>query len=115
MVENIVLNLILIPPFGLVAASWVTVLTEFTSFLLVLRISGVVTSISYRRNMPAVGKTAVAGALMAVTIIAFDMFNHVLLTVGATCVYVVALYATGVVRKTDVELLTQILHLGDQG
>ncbi len=115
MVENIVLNLILIPPFGLLAASWVTVLTECTSFLLVLKISGVVTNRTFRRSLPAVGKTAFAAALMAATIIAFDMFNHVLLTVGATCVYVVTLYATGVVGKTDVKLLTQILHIdGDR-
>jgi O-antigen/teichoic acid export membrane protein len=115
MIENVVLNLILIPPFGLIAASVVTVLTECTSLLLVLQISGAITKRSVCRSLPAVGKTAFAGVLMAVTILAFNMFNHVLLTAAAVCVYVVALYVTGVVGKTDVKLLAQILRLeGDQ-
>ena len=93
----------------------VTVLTECTSFLLVLLISGAVTRSSIHNGLPATGKTAFAGALMAATIFAFDMFNPVLLTCAAVCVYFGVLYVTGVVGKTDVILLTQILRPeGDQ-
>ncbi len=115
MVENIALNLVLIPPFGLIAASVVTVITECISFLLVLYISGATAQRTIRRSLPAVGKTAFAGMLMVVTILAFNMFNHILLTSAAVCIYVVVLLVTGVVGKTDVKLLTQILRLeGDQ-
>ena len=115
LVENVVLNLILIPPFGLIAASLVTVLTEFTSFLLVLLASGAVTKRSTNNGLLAAGKIAFASALMAATIFAFDKFNPVLLTFAAVCIYFGALYVTRVVGKTDVMLLTQILRPeGDQ-
>jgi O-antigen/teichoic acid export membrane protein len=115
LVENVVLNLILIPPFGLIAASLVTVLTECTSFLLVLLASGAVTKRSINNGLLAAGKIALAGALMAATIFAFDKFTPVLLTFAAVCIYFGALYVTRIVGKTDVMLLTQILHPeGDQ-
>jgi len=115
LVENVVLNLILIPPFGLIAASLVTVLTEFTSFLLILLASRAVTKISINNGLPTAGKIAFAGVLMAATIFAFENVNPVLLTFAAVCIYFGALFVTRVVGKTDVKLLTQILRPeGDQ-
>jgi O-antigen/teichoic acid export membrane protein len=109
-IANVGLNLILIPPFGIVAASYVTVATEGISLFLLLYLNQAVTMRSFRPRMPAVGKIAVAGALMAITIFVFRTFNHLVVTVAATCVYVLAVYVMGLVRNTDVKLLVQVLR-----
>jgi O-antigen/teichoic acid export membrane protein len=115
MVENVGLNLILIPAFGLVAASAVTVVTEGISFLLLFYVSGTITKQRVRLNLPAAGKIVIAAVLMTATILTFRAFNHILLTLTATCVYIVALYVTGMLGKTDIDLLRQIVHpRGDQ-
>jgi O-antigen/teichoic acid export membrane protein len=112
MVENVALNLILIPPFGLVAASAVTVATEAIGFLLLLYASGAITKESVSRSVTAAIKTAAAGALMAVVVLGFQSFSHILVTLAATGVYLVALYVTKVIGKTDIELFTHLLRSG---
>jgi O-antigen/teichoic acid export membrane protein len=111
-VVNVALNLILIPPFGLVAASVVTAVTEGAAFVLLFYASGAITKKNLKRNLPAAGKTAVAILLMAGIILAFRSFNHVFVTLAATCLYVVALYVTRLIGKTDIERFTQILYSG---
>jgi len=111
-VVNVALNLILIPLFGLVAASVVTVATEAVSFLLLFYVSKVVTMKRLAHSVPAAGKIAVASALMAVTFLSFHSFNHVLVTLAAICIYIVACYATGLIGKADISLFTQFLRLG---
>lgn len=113
MVENVTLNLILIPPFGLVAASAVTVATEAVSFLLVLYASGAITTEGVNRCLTPSIKTAAASALMVVTIFGFHLYNHLLVTLAATGVYLIALFVTGVVGKTDIARFTQILRPRD--
>jgi O-antigen/teichoic acid export membrane protein len=109
MVANVALNLILIPPFGLVAASVVTVVTEGVSFILLFYVSAISTK-NLKHNLPAAGKTALAILVMVIIILALRSLNHIFVTLIATCVYVVALYVTGVIEKTDITRFTQILH-----
>ena len=111
MIENIGLNLILIPPFGLVAASVVTVATEGVSLLLLLYINGAIAKRNLRPSLPSAGKIALASALMVLTILVFSAFNHVIITLVATIVYVVAVYFTGVLGKADLQLLMQVIHI----
>jgi O-antigen/teichoic acid export membrane protein len=110
MVENVVLNLILIPSFGLVAASAVTVATEGVSFLLFLYASKAVTKESIAHNTPTGGKIALASALMVIIIVAFSSFNHIVVTLAATCVYLALLYFTRVIKETDVTLFISLLR-----
>jgi len=112
MVENVGLNLILIPPFGLVAASVVTVTTEGLSFLLLLYVNGAIAKRSLRPNLPSAGKIALASALMVFTLLAFRAFNHIVITLAATSVYLVAVYLTGVLGRADLRLLTQVVRVG---
>ncbi len=111
-VENIALNLALIPSLGLIAASLVTVLTELTTFLFVLYVSRAVTKQSVRRCLPAVGKTVIAASSMVILLLIFNTLNHALLTGVAICIYIVLLFITGLVGKTDVKLLAQTFHIG---
>jgi hypothetical protein len=98
-----------------VFCAYAVAVTEGISFLLTFFLSGTITKQRVRLNLPAAGKIVIAAVLITTTILTFRAFNNILLTLTATCVYIVALYVTEMLGKTDIDLLRQIVHpRGDQ-
>lgn len=96
---------LLIPPFGIVAAAWMTVASEILintlTAIVVMRTSG------WRPNLTVFSKAVVAGALMALVILALPSF-HVLPTIALAAIfYAAAIVALGGVRVSALREMLQ--------
>jgi O-antigen/teichoic acid export membrane protein len=105
---NLVANLLLIPAYGLYAASVVTVLSEVV--LMVPFLIAVRQSIGWPDWTHTVGKPAVAGALMLLVALAGHSFEVHLGLVLALAVYLAALWALGVFSPEEIEVLRRLLQ-----
>lgn len=113
MVENIVLNLILIPRFSYVGASIVTVITEFTVLILVYI---VLTRIGYgipKKQFINVFKIVIASLLIGILILCFRDWNLLILTPLTAIIYLVIIFLIRVIDDEDVYLLKKLIHRGN--
>jgi O-antigen/teichoic acid export membrane protein len=109
MIENIVLNLLIIPRFGYVGASITTVITEFTIVTLVL-IFAYKTGYSVQRRefLTNISKVIIASLIMGVFIWKLISLNLPILILLSTLLYIGILYIIGGINKEDIELLKQV-------
>jgi O-antigen/teichoic acid export membrane protein len=104
---NLILNLILIPRFGLKAASVITVLTEailVAQYLWMLR-----QELASIDRVSAFLKPAIAATLMGITVWAFRRWDLSILVTTAAITYLAGLVLLGVVGKKEVSFLRHLL------
>jgi O-antigen/teichoic acid export membrane protein len=114
LVFNVVLNVILIPPYGYLAAAWVTLATEVlvTALTLFPALRRLDMSLGVRRILLA----TVAAAVMTGAVAGLQQLGAPLgvLVAAAAVVYPCALFAVGALRVRDIQQLLQ-LRAGGQG
>jgi O-antigen/teichoic acid export membrane protein len=102
LVLNAGLNVLLIPPFGFVAAAWITLVTEFTVMLLSMR--AVVRTLHMRPRLGRVLRTLLAATIMGVAAaLAGRSLPLGLVALVAALVYFPALLLTGALVPGDVK------------
>lgn len=102
MVFNIVTNLIFIPKYRYIGASWTTTATELLVTILMFVL--IYKTIRYFPKFNIL-KPMIAGGIMAGFIYLFNGWNIVLLILGGLVVYLATLYLVGGIKKDEVKLL----------
>ena len=108
-VINIILNILLIPKYSYIAASFVTVFTELSSLLLLIK---VVSSMGYQlssKELSAIIKVVVASIVMAVFIIFLKNWNLFLLILTSTIIYMITLVLIKGLDDEDIKIFRSIL------
>jgi len=108
-VINIILNILLIPKFSYIGASFVTVFTEISSLIIVIK---VITTMGYgltRKDLLAIIKVIAASFVMAVFIIIFNNWNLFLLIISSTVIYMLTLFLMKGFDDEDIEIIRSIL------
>lgn len=108
-VINIILNILLIPKYSYIAASFVTVFTELSSLLLLIK---VVSSMGYQlscKELSAITKVVVASTVMAVFIIFLKNWNLFLLILTSTIIYTITLFLIKGLDDEDIKIFRSIL------
>lgn len=108
MVENVFLNLIIIPKFSYIGASVTTVITEFTALILVIIASSKIKYRLSKHNLIDVLKVIVASLLMGILILTLNNFNLVLLTLLSGIFYFIFLFSLKGFEKEDILLFKSI-------
>jgi O-antigen/teichoic acid export membrane protein len=111
MVENVTLDLILIPRFSYVGPSIATAATELTVLLLCVFISSRVTYPLSRKDVASLVKIGAASLLMGLFIVYLGNFN-LLSVLPAVLLYFALLYLLRVVDKEDIALFRNIVRGG---
>ena len=109
MIENIILNLLIIPRFSYIGASITTVITELTIVTFVL-IFAYKTGYSVQRRefLTNISKVTIASLIMGVFIWELRSLNLLILVLLSTSLYIGILYLIGGINKEDIELLKQV-------
>ena len=103
---NIVLNIWLLPQYGLIAACFITVLTELTCFLLWFHIMNVH---GYKINiLKILYKPLIASLIMGLAIILLHT-NMFIVIILATIIYFVSLYLLKTFSEDDISLIKKIV------
>lgn len=106
---NIALNLVLIPKFSFVGASVATVITELLGFILMFYYVS-----RYYFRVPLkhyILKPAINGLIvLALIYILKTQLNWIVAGFLGVLIYIVLLYALGIVNKDDMELLKEIIR-----
>lgn len=111
MLENIALNLLLIPKFSYIAASFNTVITEFTIlalFVLVLNGTKYRNTIIKKNTLNNIIKIILSSIIMGLFVEYSKNLNLLIPLAVGTIVYVICLYITQVVDKEDITIITSI-------
>ena len=108
LVFNVVLNLILIPPYGFVAAAWVTLATEV--LVTALTLSAVLRRLELKLRLRRMLLATVAAALMTGAVAGLEALGAPLgvLLAGAALSYPAAVLLVGAVRLEEVRQLLQL-------
>lgn len=109
-IVNIVLNIILIPKFSYIAASAITVLTEFLSLILCFK---AITNIGYGifqiKSLYFLTKVSLASCIMGIFIIWLKNFNFLFSIFIGIIIYFVFVYLFKCFETDDLKLLRKIL------
>jgi O-antigen/teichoic acid export membrane protein len=106
MILNIVLNVYLLPTYGLIAACYITVLTELTCFILWYHIMNVH---GYKFNiLKILYKPLIASLVMAAAILVLHA-NLFVIIIIATIIYFGVLYILKTFTQDDISLIKKIL------
>jgi len=111
MVENVTLDLILIPRFSYVGTSIATVATELTILLLCVGVSSRIGYTLSKNNLAGLAKVSAASLLMGLLIVYLGSFT-LLVVVPAVMFYFTMLYLFRVVDKVDIVLFWKIVRAG---
>jgi O-antigen/teichoic acid export membrane protein len=109
MAMNIILNLLLLPKYGYVAASVITVLTELASFLFwyhILNVNG------YKLSLPRILiKPVIASLVMGLSIVLMNMLglNLIIVITLAVIIYFGVLYILKTFSEEDISLFKQVI------
>ncbi|MCE5213553.1 MAG: polysaccharide biosynthesis C-terminal domain-containing protein, partial [Methanobacterium sp.] len=109
-VFNIILNLIVIPKYGYVGASVITVLTEFLAFLFGLKIVGAMNYDQIPIKPKLLIKIAIASLVMSICIILLINWNLIFLIILSIILYFVTLVILKGFDKEDITLIRNILN-----
>lgn len=109
MVVNIVLNLIFIPRYSYLAASIITVITEFLVLAICLYVSGKFGYNILRRKSKFIIKVLLASGLSGVLILYFKDFNLPLTVLAAFLTYIILIYISKCIDPEDIELIKDYL------
>jgi len=106
---NVILNLILIPKFSYIGASFATIFTEFIVFILLyFYISKYFLRISITQN---ISKTIISGILTVLFIYYLKMnINWILTAILGVFAYLLILYILKIITKEDLEILKKIFR-----
>lgn len=110
MVENVVLNLIIIPKFSYIGASATTVITEFTALILCIIVSSKIGYNISKNNIIDALKVVVASLVMGLLIINSEYLNSFFLILASIALYFSVLYLLKGFSKDDVTLLMTIIN-----
>jgi O-antigen/teichoic acid export membrane protein len=105
LVFNVALNLALVPPFGFLAAAWVTLATEVLVFGLTLRV--VLRALEFRPSLERIARSTLAATLLAALLWVVEQIGGGLVAdvvVTAIC-YPALLVALGTLRMRDVRAI----------
>ena len=108
MLENVVLNIIVIPKYSYIGASIATVITEFTALILCIIMSSKIGYKISKNNKVDVLKALFASLVMGLLIIALKDLNSAFLILISGAMYVSGLHLLKVFNKDDVTLLMLI-------
>jgi O-antigen/teichoic acid export membrane protein len=108
MLLNIVLNVYLLPRYGLIAACYVTVLTELTCFMLWFHIMNIH---GYKFNiLKILYKPIIASLVMALAIILLHA-NVFMVIIIATLIYFGVLYLLKTFTEDDISLIKRVIGI----
>ena len=110
MFENIILNLLLIPHFSYIAASFITVFTELTGLMIVFY---VIHDIGYSTLSSELKDTIMilaASLVMGLFIFYFRNLNLILVIIVATLLYLTILLLIKVINKEEINLFKNIIR-----
>jgi O-antigen/teichoic acid export membrane protein len=115
LVFNVVLNLILIPPYGFVAAAWVTLATEV--LVTALTLSAVLRRLELRLRLRRMLLATVAAAVMTGAVAGLKALGAPLgvLLAGAAVSYPAAVLLVGAVRLEEIRQILQLRREGGTG
>lgn len=107
LVLNVVANVLLIPPFGFVAAAWVTLATELLVLTLSVRL--VLRSIEMRPALGRLARTIVAAAIMGGVVAALNAAGAsvAVLAAAAVVAYPAMLFALRVITVEEIVLMAR--------
>ena len=108
-VENIVLNLLVIPKFSYIGASVTTVITEFTALILCIILSSKIGYGISKNNLLDISKVLVASLLMGIIIVHLKDLNLLILVLLSATFYFIVLYLFRVFKEEDIKLLKEIM------
>ena len=110
MLENIALNLILIPIYSFIGASIATFITEFTVLIiLIIAASKTKYYIQSKKIFVDIIKISTSSLIMAIFIDLFKDLNLILIILFSTIIYFVSLYITGVFDNEDKKIFYNML------
>jgi O-antigen/teichoic acid export membrane protein len=110
-VSNILLNLLLIPKFSYIGASFATVITEFILMPILIYIiwkSGYTTLNPLIKDLP---KIIFSSLVMCLFVLVLNSLNLFLLILIALIVYLITLYLTNILDNDDKSILRNILRI----
>lgn len=109
-IVNIILNILLIPKFSYIAASVITVLTEFLSLVLCFKaVEGMGYKIIPNKFRLFLIKVGTASCIMGIFIIILKNFNFVSSIMVGTITYFMLIYSFKGLEKDDLRILKKIL------
>lgn len=109
---NVALNLVLIPKYSFVGASVATVLTELLGFILMFYyISKYHFKISVKSYLLL---PLLSGVMLFALIYIIKTFNWIIAGIIGVFIYIMLLYALKIIDKDDIELLKEIIPIGDK-
>lgn len=109
MIINIILNLIFIPQFSYIGASFVTVITEFTVLALVFKSYSKIGYGISRKQSKLMIKVIIASLIMGLFIFYFKELEIYLLLLFAIILYITLILLTKCIDKDDVNLIQVLI------
>lgn len=111
MVENIILNLTLIPTFSYIGASINTLITEFTvAILLIIAANKTRYALKGKKFLTDITKITTCSLIMGSFIYLFKDLNLFFLLIASTIIYIISLYVIDVLDKEDKEIINKIMN-----
>lgn len=111
MVENIILNLAIIPTFSYIGASINTLITEFTvAILLIIAANKTRYAFKGKKFLEDITKITASSLIMGSFIWLFKDLNLFILIVTSILIYIIVLYTLGVIDKEDKEIILKIMN-----
>ncbi len=111
MIENVLFNLILIPKFSYVGASFVTVITEFTLFILIFIVANNMGYGISLKQLKDVIKVICASFIMGLFIFLFSKSNILLIVPLSIIIYLGILLITKTFDNDDMILFKKLLKI----
>ncbi len=111
MIENVLLNLILIPKFSYIGASFVTVVTEFTLFAFILIIANNMGYGIPLKQLRNIIKVIISSLLMGVFIYLFIKISIFILVPSSIIIYLGILFLIKTFDSEDLQLIKKFIKL----
>jgi O-antigen/teichoic acid export membrane protein len=108
MIINISLNLLLIPKYSYIAASFNTLVTEISGAVLILTVATRNNSLNPRKVSRDFVKISISGLVMFSSLVIFKELNIFILVIISTIIYLAVIYITRAIDKEDIKIIKQI-------
>ncbi len=108
MIINISLNLLLIPKYSYIAASFNTLVTELGGAVLILTVATRNNSLNPRKVSRDFVKISISGLVMFLSLVIFKELNIFILVIISTIIYLAVIYITRTIDKEDIRIIKQI-------
>jgi O-antigen/teichoic acid export membrane protein len=109
-IENILLNLVVIPRFSYTGAAFTTVIVELTSLIFCVLVTSRMGYAISRADISLTMKVIFASGLMGIFVIYLSQLNLFLLIFAAAVFYFIISYFLSIFDENDVELFTKIFR-----